>query len=78
MKIKHAVLKNLNGNETLTTWLDVQPTLKEGAIISLKDFKPDELWLVSALYKDEHESTDLDFHRKWDNNNYDHHKGLDL
>src|SRR5436305_12591594 len=76
MKIKHAVLKNLNGNESLTTWLDVRPGLKAGAIVTLKDFRPEERWVVEQLFEQEHDATDFDFHRGWDNNNYDQHKGL--
>lgn len=78
MKIKHAILKNINGNETLTTWLDVRPGLKAGSIITLKDFKPDIKWVVKQLFEPEHDSVDFDFHRKWDNNNYDKHEGLKL
>lgn len=78
MKIKQAVLKNLNGNETMTTWLDVRPGLKAGAIVSLKDFKPEERWRVEELFEQEHEATDFDFHRNWTNNNFDKHVGLGL
>lgn len=78
MTIKHAILKSLDGNEMLTTWLDVKPGLKSGAIITLSDFKPDTKWVVQMLFKQEHDAVDFDFHRKWDNNNYDHHKGLNL
>lgn len=78
MKIRHAILKNLNGNEMLTTWLDVRPGLRAGAIISLKDLKPDEKWVVEQLFNQEHESADFDFHRKWTNNNFDKHEGLGI
>lgn len=67
MKIKQAYLKNMNGNEVMTTWLDVQPKLRQGAIITLKDF-PGIQWLVAELFEHEHDATDFDWHRKWDNN----------
>lgn len=62
--------------EILTTWLDKRPDLQPGAHITLKDFKPKQLWRVEEVYITELDSKDLDFHRKWDNNNYDRHKGL--
>ncbi|MHB8600884.1 MAG: hypothetical protein ACYDER_29290 [Ktedonobacteraceae bacterium] len=55
MKIKQAILKNINGNEVMTTWLDVRPGLKAGAIVSLKDFKPEERWRVEELFEPAHE-----------------------
>jgi hypothetical protein len=58
------------------TWLDNRPDLKVGVSVSLKDFKPDIKWQVLNIYKPELDSKDLDFHRKWDNNNYDKHTGL--
>ncbi len=76
MRIKHAVLKNLNGNEVLTTWLDVRPGLKQGSIITLKDFRPDERWVVRQLFEQEHDGSEFDFHRQWDNNDYGKHEGL--
>ncbi len=76
MKIKQACLQSIDGHEMLLTWLDVRPGLKPGSIISLADFKPEKKWVVQELYQHEHDATDFDFHRKWDNNNYDHHKGL--
>lgn len=78
MKIVQCHLKNLNGNETLVTWLDVHPQLKPGVIVSLRDFKPEERWQVAEIYGGEHDAIDFDFHRKWDNNNYDKHKGLGI
>lgn len=78
MTIKQAILKNINGNETLTTWLDVRPGLKTGAIVSLKDFKPGEKWVVQELFEQEHDARDFDFHRRWTNNNFDKHEGLGL
>lgn len=78
MKIVQAFLKNVNGSETMTTWLDVQPGLKAGALISLKDFKPNERWMVAELYEGEHDASAFDFHRKWDNNDYTKHGGLGL
>lgn len=77
MKIKQAFLKSLDGNETLTTWLDVQPKLKEGAIITLKEYGTTK-WVVRQLWEQEHDATDFDFHRKWDNNDYSKHEGLKL
>jgi hypothetical protein len=54
MKIKQAVLKNLNGNETMTTWLDVRPDLKIGATISLEG--DERLWRVQQLFEQEHDA----------------------
>lgn len=62
----------------LTTWVDDSPKLKEGAIISLKDYKPTVKWKVKKMYSIKVDSHSFDFHRKWDNNNYDKHKGLSL
>lgn len=56
MRIKQAILKNINGPETLTTWLDVRPGLKAGAIVSLKDFKPSERWRVEQMFEQEHDA----------------------
>lgn len=77
MKIVQVQLKSFN--ETLTTWVDVRPGLKPGAIITLKDWEdPKKHWEVVAVYGNEHDASDFEFHRKWDNNNYDKHKGLGL
>lgn len=65
-------------HESLTTWVDKRPDLKEGAIISLKDFKPEQKWIVHTIYEGEHEASDFEFHRKWDNNDYSKHVGLNL
>lgn len=67
MKIKQAFLRSEH-NEVMTTWLDTGPKLQPGAIIRLKDFKPDTKWTVEQLYDDEREASDFDWHRKWDNN----------
>ena len=78
MKVKQAYLvaTTIDGEKiTMTTWLDIQPALKEGAVVTLKDF-PHVKWRVLELYAAEHDAQDFDFHRKWDNNNYDHHTGL--
>jgi hypothetical protein len=80
MKVQQAYLigKTVGGeNLTMTTWLDVQPKLKQGAVITLKDF-PDVKWLVETLYENEHDATDFDFHRTWDNNDYSKHTGLNI
>lgn len=80
MKIIQVQLKSVN--EILTTWVDKRPGLKIGAIITLKDYVDPQFpgavknWEVIDIYDKEHEGSDFDFHRKWDNNNYDHHKGL--
>lgn len=68
MKIQQATLRSVDGNETLTTWLDVQPKLALGANISLKEYGTDKRWIVEALYPAVHDATDFDWHRKWDNN----------
>lgn len=75
MQIRQAYLRNEN-SEVMTTWLDDDPRLKEGVFITLKDFKPEMKWEVIQLYHDSREAADFDFHRKWDNNNYDKHVGL--
>lgn len=67
MKIVQVQLKSDNG-ETLVTWLDSRKGLKEGVYVTLKDFKPDTKWEVVNLYPGEHESSEFDWHRKWDNN----------
>lgn len=66
MKVIQASLK-APGGETMTTWLDVRPDLKHGVDIELKDM-PGTRWKVVKLYDGEHEATDFDWHRKWDNN----------
>lgn len=78
MKIRQAILigKSQAGEMlTLTTWLDVRPDLQKGVRLTLKEY-PDIEWTVFELYDHEHEAADFDFHRKWDNNNYDKHRGL--
>jgi len=67
MKVIQVRLMNEN-KETFTTWVDVRPNLKQGSLITLKDFKPDTKWTVVDLYPTVHESTEFDWHRKWDNN----------
>lgn len=61
---------------TMTTWLDKRPDLVEGVVIDIKDVGSIYGWHVTRIYPQEHEAQDFDFHRKWDNNNYDKHKGL--
>lgn len=76
MKIVQAKLRSAN-NELLTTWLDFNSKLRRGAWISLKDYKPEVKWQVVEVYTSLlKEAGDFDFHRKWDNNNYDKHEGL--
>lgn len=76
MKIVQVMLKNTEKNETLTTWVESRPELRPGVFITLKDFKPETRWRVEQIFSGEHDATEFDFHRKWDNNNYDEHKGL--
>lgn len=68
MKIVQVELASPVTHERLTTWVDNRPDLKEGALISLKDFQPDTVWAVVKLYDKIHEARDFDWHRKWDNN----------
>jgi hypothetical protein len=68
MKIRQAFLRSVDGHETLTTWLDIQPKLVKGANISLKEYGPDKRWIVEELYDDVRDVADFDWHRKWDNN----------
>jgi len=65
-------------NRTMTTWLDRHPRLAEGAKITLADYNPEIVWVVKKIYESPqpHFASEFDFHRKWDNNNYDRHKGL--
>lgn len=77
MKIVQVTLQS-KIRETFTTWVDKRPELKIGSRISLKDLKPETTWLVVNIYDKELDSKDLEFHRKWDNNNYDKHEGLKL
>jgi hypothetical protein len=77
MKIVQVDLENIDGPERLTTWVDALPGLKTGSVITLKDFKETIKWRIKKIYTAVYkESTDFDFHRTWDNNNYDKHKGL--
>lgn len=73
--MKQCTLKS--ARSVMTTWLESRPDVKLGTIIELKEV-PKKHWEVIAIYDNEIESTDLDFHRKWDNNNYDKHQGLNL
>lgn len=66
-----------NGPLCMTTWLDKHPKLKEGAYVTLR-FAGDTKWRVAKIYPQVHSAQDFDVHRKWDNNNYDKHKGLGL
>lgn len=66
----------ISNQECLTCWVDSRPDLKRGIWITLKDFKPKQRWYVQEVYNSEHNASEFDFHRKWDNNNYDKHKGL--
>ena len=59
---------------TLTTWVEKKPGLKKGSLITLEEY-PGWVWNVIHFYNEEHEFDDFDFHRKWDNNNYDRHTG---
>lgn len=76
MKVIQVELRS--NQEILTTWVESRPDLKRGVWITLKDFKPNREWYVQTIFNGEHEAVDFEFHRKWDNNNYDKHKGLDL
>ena len=55
---------------TMTTWLDAHPKLAEGAIISLKDYKPDIRWTIEKVYIPPytHQVQEVEWHRYWDNN----------
>lgn len=61
----------------MTTWLDLSKPFKRNDYVELKEM-PGVKWLVAEIYDIELESSDLDFHRKWDNNNYDKHDGLKI
>lgn len=64
------------GYHILTTWVDKHPKLKLNSEIELKG--KEGVWIVAHLYDSEHDYDEFDFHRKWDNNNYDKHKGLNV
>lgn len=68
-----------SGNRQMTTWLDKNPKLAVGVKITLADYDKDTVWEVKAMYEGSvHYWNDFDFHRKWDNNNYDKHEGLGI
>jgi hypothetical protein len=74
---KQIVLCDLQcDNRQMTTWLDKHPKLTKGVQVTL-DGQTD-LWTVKTIYEsaEPHYASDFDFHRKWDNNNYDKHEGL--
>lgn len=75
MKIVQVDLQS-DHHEVLTTWVDQRPKLKVGSIITLLDFKPETRWVVVKMYSMIHDSHEFDFHRKWDNNDYSKHRGL--
>lgn len=76
MKVKQVILRSTTSE--LTTWLESRPDIKVGNTVELKETGK-RLWKVVRVFEDiEVDSSDLEFHRKWDNNNYDHHKGLGL
>jgi hypothetical protein len=77
MKVRQAYIRSEEGG-VMTTFLDDRPDLKVGSIISLKDYKPEIKWIVEFLSEHLHDASDFEFHRKWDNNNYDKHKGLGI
>jgi hypothetical protein len=76
MKIVQVIL--YSNSSQMTTWVDNRPDLKEGVDIELKEI-PGRLWRVAKIFRGvELDSKALDFHRKWDNNNYDKHEGLKI
>jgi len=78
---KQIVMCDLEADKRqMTTWLEAVPKLKEGVEITLKDYAdPNLRWKVKKVYDGPaHYTNDFDFHRTWDNNNYDKHKGLSL
>ena len=54
-------------SRTMTTWVNKHPALKEGVDICLTK-QPNIKWRVIRIYPVVHESTEFDWHRKWDNN----------
>lgn len=76
MKIIQVDLVGL-GKRHLTTWVEKIPELKEGVVISLKEY-PDMVWKVVKMYSFTIDASTLDYNRNWDNNNYDKHEGLKL
>ena len=75
MKIIQVKLKS--GRSRMTTWVEKRSDVKVGNKLELKEI-PDKVWEIDSVYSIELNSRDLDFHRKWDNNNYDKHVGLGL
>lgn len=57
----------------MITWLDADPRIKVGAVISLKD--DIRKWLIEEVYATQSAKS---IERNWgfDNNNYDKHEGL--
>ena len=70
MKIVQVKLtaKGSQGLEVLTTWVENHVDLEVGKFIALKDFKPEQKWLVTEIYSSVHDASEFDWHRKWDNN----------
>lgn len=58
----------------MTTWLNADPRVKEGAVISLKDYAEGTRWEITDVYATE-TLAKIDTHG-WDNNDYSKHTGL--
>lgn len=57
-----------SGDKRMVTWLDKSPSLKEGVLITLKDYETDEDWKVVKIYSYVGSARDFDWQRKWTNN----------
>lgn len=71
---KMTQLKIKSGVFHMTTWVDTKPGLVVGAEITLKD--DPRIWTIEAVF-DTRLRSEVN-KGKFDNNNYDKHKGLGL
>lgn len=67
MQIIQVSLQSSGGKERLTTWVDLRRGLKNGALVTLKDF-PGVIWEVDTVWPGAHEVNEFDWHREWTNN----------
>lgn len=77
MKLVQVTLEN-DKKERFTTWVDNRKELRPGVKVTLKDYRPNVKWTVYQVFEAQIDAKDIEFHRKWDNNNYDKHEGLVL
>jgi len=81
MKMYQAMLKDtkdVNGRfKTMVTWIPTDKRLDIGTIITLKGDQAE--WEITAIYDNNVQELDeVVSNRGFDNNNYDHHRGLGI